>query len=212
MKNLKTKNNKKVFSKSFQMLLLLSLTLVFATSCAKKSNSARTEPAAVAANGRTNTGATSGNASVVPTASQSAAQAEALNNGVDIKWVSSDYPTVETTNSNQKYFYVVNVFSINGKSYELPTIHYDEGVLPVVAKTGYFTLDGVDYDVDAQCVDWSCSKYYLSVKVSKNSQNLKQQMLYVDYLNKNNPIIGINDKNHFMSFADFTNTIKSYIQ
>ena len=73
-------------------------------------------------------------------------------------------------------------------------------------------MDGIDFDLDADCLDSKCTEYAFSVQLSKNSQQIQQLMVYVDFSRQAQAIEALNDKNYFMSFSQFYDLIRKYYQ
>lgn len=188
--------------------LLLILIMLFSFGCAKKKSNTRAQAKPTAAN-RTTTGATANTGNVLDQNAKRQADAVALKNGITLDWAGTDDPIEGANGQNQNYIYIVNVFKINGNSYEFPTVHYTQNTAPISAETSYFTADGVDIDVDAQCYDSYCQEYLVSLKLSKESQNIQQIMLYVDFQNRVTPVISVNDMDHFLTIPQFSDILKS---
>ena len=186
----------------------MALCLVL-TNCTQKGSDPRLTPSS-SSSSRTISGVTAGAGYSIASGTQVQAQASGAASGVKIDWATSDKPVLEETNQGQKYFYVVNVVRFNGKSYEFPTLHYYSGSTPIKAATGYFTIDGVDFDLDASCNDFKCSEYVFSVQVSKGSQAIQQLMVYIDFTGSAPPLVALNDKNYFMNFTQFYDLIRKY--
>ncbi len=186
--------------------IALGLALI---SCTPKGSDPRLTPS-TSSSSRTINGVTAGTGYSIASGTQVQAQASGAAAGVKIEWSTSDKPKLDETNQGQKYFYVVNVVRFNGKSYEFPTIHYYSGTAPIKASTGYFTIDGVDFDLDASCNDFKCSEYVFSVQVSKGSQAIQQLMVYMDFTGAAAPLVALNDKNYFMNFTQFYDLIRKY--
>lgn len=188
--------------------LFLLLTLVLSFGCAKKKTNLRETPKQTSAV-TTGTGANAAGANVLNQNTKKQADSVAAANGVSIDWVGTNLPYDGVTGDNQPYFMVVNIFNVNGQRYEFPTVHYYQNTTPIDSLTMYYTIDGVDMDLDAQCFDRNCREYVLSYKISKESQNLKQIMIYIDFTNQIAPIISVNDSSHFMSIPQFSDAIRS---
>lgn len=65
---------------------------------------------------------------------------------------------------------VTSVISVNAKSYQVVTTHYQ--VNAVSSTTA--TFDGATFQVSGVCANNSCSPYYLIINITRNGQNIKQ--------------------------------------
>lgn len=195
-----------LFTKTTKLMLILAVG--FSLGCAKKKSNLRNQPQATSAT-RTGTGANATTGTVIDQNAKRLADSLASKNGITIDWVGTDKPYEGKTEDNVPFFMVVNVFKVNGQSYEFPTVHYHENSIPINSQVMYYTINGVDMDLEAQCYDQYCNEYLLSYKISKESQNIQQIMLYVNFDNNLNPIISVNDANHFMSLSQFADILKN---
>lgn len=197
--------NQSIIKNKLTLFLLLSLVLTFG--CAKKKSNLRDAPKQTSA-ARSGTGANPGTTTVIDQNAKKQADAVASKNGVNVDWAGVDKPYDGTTGDNQPFFMVVNLFKVNGQTYEMPTVHYYKNSIPIESETMYYTIDGVDVDVVGQCMDRACSEYLVSFNVSKESQNLKQVMVYVDFTGQFSPIMSSNDGSHFMNLSQFADLIR----
>lgn len=198
--------NQSVIKKKLTLFLMLTLVLSFG--CAKKKSNLRETPNQTSA-ARSGTGANATNTTVLDQNAKKQADSVATKNGANVDWTGVDKPYEGVTGDNEAYFMVINLFKVNGQTYELPTVHIYKNSTPIESETMYYTIDGVDIDVVGQCMDRYCSEYLVSFNVSKESQNLKQVMAYVDFQGQFSPILSTNDSSHFMSLSQFADKIKS---
>ncbi len=146
----------------------------------------------------------------LPSGTYVQAQMSGSANGVKIEWIASEKPTLAQTKTGKKYYSVINIIRFNGKDFEFPTVHPYGGAAPMIAATGFFTMNSVDFDLDGECLDINCTEYALSLQVSKGAQDIQQLMVYIDFSSKAQPLAALNDKNYFMNFSQFYDLIRKY--
>ena len=182
--------------------LLIALQLV---ACAKKSSDKKNELQRTNATGLNNTANISTARTINPNGS-SAALAYAQNQQGSLEWIGS-YSPIQSDTGNEVI--VVNVVRINGEEFELPTYQEVVGSEDSWGRDAY-SLGDLDVDTESVCLDRNCINYVLSIIVSRGGNPIVQNLVYVDFGDRVEPIREIKQGSRIATLTEFIDYIESY--
>lgn len=196
---------KQKLSHNLKIIVYLLIALQ-SVSCAKKSNDKKNELQRTQVTGINNNIPNVGTARTINPNGTSSAIAYAQSQNAALEWLGS-YSPVESSAGQE--IVVVNVFRINGDEYEIPTYHALTGSEDSWGREAY-SLNDLNVDTDSVCLDRSCINYVLSVVVSRGGSPIVQNLVYVDFADRVEPIYTVNQGIHLATLAEFIDYIESY--
>ncbi len=183
--------------------LLIALQLV---ACAKKSSDKKNELKRTQATGLNNNAPNLSTARTINPSGSNSALAYAQNQQASMEWLGS-YSPIQSNSGNE--IVVVNVIRINGEEFELPTYQVTAGSEDSWGRDAY-SLDDLNVDTESVCMDRNCINYVLSIIVSRGGSPIIQNLVYVDFADRVEPIRTIKQGNQIATLTEFIDYIESY--
>ncbi len=185
------------------LYLLIALQLV---SCAKKSSDKKNQlQRTTTTNLNNNTPNVSTARTINPSGSNSAL-VYAQNQQASLEWIGSYSPEQSNTGNE---IVVVNVIRINGEEFELPTYQALVGSEDSWGRDAY-SLDDLDVDTESVCLDRNCINYVVSIILSRGGSPIIQNLVYIDFADRVDPIRTIKQGNQIATLTEFIDYIESY--